>query len=206
MNMRRGINYLLLLSNWVVAIGVVIVLGIYLFNKDKPGIEYSQPMILSIISPIVAEIIASCLLGLYTFLLNKSLKKDVHINPKLLSLIKSSSLLSIINLVLPLVFSITASTLDANNKTIALALIITSLSISILFGLFMSGYTSYINLRISFNEEKRKALQQDFEPTMKIYQDDTKYKDEETKEKYKPKKESDSIDETLATSGTFNEN
>ena len=203
MNLRRGINYLLLLSNWVIAIGIVVVLGIYLFNKDQTNLDsFYNSMKLAIISPVVSEVISSLLLGLYAFLLNKNLKQDTKLNPKLFLLITTSSLIAIFNLLIPFVLVVTALSIFNLNKLTILILICVALSISILIGLFISGYTSYINLRISYSEEKRKTLLNNMEPELKMYKDDTKYKDEETKEKYQNINQKED-DEKLATSGTF---
>ncbi len=202
MNIRRGINYLLLLSNWVIAIGIVVVLGIYLFNKDQNNLNtFYHSMNLAIISPVVAEVVSSLLLGLYAYLLNKFLKKDNKLNPKLFSLIKTSSLIALFNLLIPFILVITALSINYLDKLTILILICVALSISILIGLFISGYTSYINLRISYSEEKRKTLLNNMEPELKMYKDDTKYKDDNTKQKYE--KTNDQDKDKLATSGTF---
>lgn len=206
MSMRRGITYILLAANWVIVIGCAVCLYLFFKNRDGNANNFVKTMHLAIIAPVVVDIISSVLLFLYSFLLKKSLKDHIHnMNPKLLSLIKSTSYISIINLILPLIFSITAlSIVSSNNvdKNITLVLLIVSFAISILIGLFVTGYTSYINFRISFNEEKRKALLENYEPEMKMYKDKIDYKDEKTAKKYEKKEE---IDDSLATSGSFHD-
>lgn len=205
MSLRRGVTYLLLIANWLIALGLVVVLIIFLNSKDLSGNQYNYNISLSIIGPIVCEVVSSCLLVLYSLMLKKSLNKSEHsINPKLMNLIKSTSYISIINLVLPLVFAITSITLPPTSKVTCFALIVTSIALSIIIGLFITGFTSYVNFRISFNELKRKTILEGFEPTMKMYKDDIEYKNDETKNKYESQQQEKESDE-LATSGTFNE-
>ncbi len=209
MQMRRWVTYVMLIANYIIAIACAITLIIFLRNRDNSIPSYINKMHLAIIAPIVGLVMSTCLVVLYAFLLKKSLKEQVaHMNPKLLKLIQSSTYISIGNLFFPPLLLITACSIAAiqNSQTASLALIITAFALTGVIGLFITGYTSYVNFRISFNEEKRKTLLEGFEPTMKMYHDDTQYKDEATKEKYQPKEivlDDVDGDDSLASSRSF---
>ncbi len=207
MEMRRWITYILLIANYVIAIACAVVLAIFLKYKYEDGGIFVNNMRLAVIAPVVAVVVGSILTGLYAFFLNKSLKPFINTtNPKLVTLIKASTYISIVNLILPNLLLMVATTTINNTepaKNISLGLIIAAFALTGILGLFMTGYVSYINFRISYSEEKRKVLLEGFESNMKMLNDDTHYKDEATKEKYKPKEIVLDDDDSLATSGSF---
>lgn len=208
MGLKRWVTYILLLANYAVAIACAVVLGLFLKYRFELDSIYIEKIHLAVIAPVVAVVVGSILLGLYAFFLNKSLQPQINTtNPKLVTLVKSSTYISIANLFMPILLLIVATaSADTNDtsKNITMGLVIAAFVLTGVMGLFITGYVSYVNFRISFNDEKRKVLLEGFSSNMKMFNDDTKYKDEATKEKYKPKELTiDDEDDSLATSGSF---
>lgn len=215
--MKRSLTYVLLISNWVITIGIAIAFFIFLKNsKEQTTPEFLNTLKLSIIPIVVTIVISSVILFIYQYFLNKSLVHMIHqVNPKLLFLIKNTGYITIFNMIIPTIFSITSLSISGvSEETDLLRLILISLglSFSILIGLCVSGLTSYIFFRVSFNEDRRKALLEGIEPNMKMLQDETIYKNKKIEKKYSNKKPKDlgnvkktdnSDDDKLATSGTF---
>ncbi|MGL4951657.1 MAG: hypothetical protein ACRC4L_01580 [Mycoplasma sp.] len=205
--MKRYLNYLLLFANLLIVLMSAITIFLFIpeFEKQVPINQVYQNLKPTIWIPIVAVILSSAVIGFYFFCLKKEIsKQEFPLNPRLISSFKNIAILTFLNLLCsPLLTLVGILIIDESGTT---ALLWTSLALSMTFGLVMSGYVSYLNLRISYSNVQREALMTEaIEENEKIKDQDKDKSDVDYSIKRKPVIEDQITDTSIdqPTSGSF---
>ena len=197
--MKRYLNYLLILSNILVFIGVVIELGVFL-NYENNLIDSNtvggtltvadviDKMQLVVLAPILFMIASCAILFFYEWKIKKLIKENTdEFNYNMLNIIKIVSYSSVVNYILTGLLGIIGCLVKDNTLLAQIVLMSVALGFSGVFGLIVIGVISYLNLRISFEESKKNGT---LAP-----KNDTTVADKQTKNQVK--------DDQRATSGSF---
>ncbi len=159
--MKKSNFYILLISNLLIFIGVAISLFM-LTNYNSNSLPY-EPVYL-LIAPLVSMVFSVLIIALFQIRLYADLKYRIfHTNPKLFKMVKNIGYVSLFNSFFPILLVILAAslTIDATSQDIyimRLSLIIAGLVVSGFFGILTTTFFTYINYRISFDEERRKSI------------------------------------------------
>ncbi len=159
--MNRYMNYVILAANAIVSISAAIVLGIFLHNFKYIG-ESTMASVFdslkwTVCIPILGFAGGCGLIVLYVFLLKKFMKENTTpINPKLLEGFKWAIMASVINFSLPLALSITA--IFIYDESAAKTLLWVGFGVSAAVSLAIIGFTTYLNVGISFSMLSREEL------------------------------------------------
>ena len=192
-------NYIILAANAIVSISSAIVLGIFIHGFKYQGSDSIQTLYhnltWTVAIPFVAFFIGCGLIGVYVWQLKKFLKENTTpINPKLLDGHKYAWGCSIINFIAPLALSVTAIfTYDQNATQIMLWV---GFGVSAAFSLAIIGFTTYLNVGITFSNLSREELKriaeeenQAFAKSKETHDDTPIERDSDNKDKSKPTKE-----------------
>ena len=197
--MKRYLNYLLILSNILVFIGVVIELGVFLNYKNNlidPNTvggtltvaDVIDKMQLVVLAPILFMIASCAILFFYEWKIKKLIKENIdEFNYNMLNIIKIVSYSSVVNYILTGLLGIIGCLVKDNTLLAQIVLMSVALGFSGVFGLIVIGVISYLNLRISFEESKKNGT---LAP-----KNDTTVADKQAKNQMK--------DDQRATSGSF---
>ncbi len=168
--MKRYLNYVLILSNVLVFIGIVIELGLFLTWKKSLDLgdssidiknPISQPelaqMLLQIVAIPICSMVASCVvLVFYQWKVSKIIKDNNDVfNIKILNTIKIVAYTSIINFLITGLLGMVACLMTGYDWNARLVLMSVAIGFSGIFGLIIIGFISYLNLRMGFEEIKK---------------------------------------------------
>lgn len=168
--MKRYLNYILILSNVLVFIGIVIELGLFLTWKKSLDLgdssidiknPISQPelaqMLLQIVAIPICSMVASCIvLVFYQWNVSKIIKDNNDVfNIKILNTIKIVAYTSIINFLITGLLGMVACLMTGYDWNARLVLMSVAIGFSGIFGLIIIGFISYLNLRMGFEEIKK---------------------------------------------------
>jgi len=176
--MKRWMTYLLLLTNIImfIAIAISLVLDINAVRDTGSFNTSNDSFIAGIIIIVVALIISTVVLGIYLFLVKKHLKDRIlFTNPKIVSAIKNTAYLSILNITIPFIISIFAFAgvmpLDDDSKWLLIAALIFNLIGTVV----VMGVISYLSLKIAINDIKLQAKEDEKEAKLvkRINDDET---------------------------------
>ncbi len=189
--MKKSNFYILLFSNLLIFIGIAISLFI-LINSSSNDLK---PEIL-LIAPLVAMVFSGLIIAWFQIRVYSDLKHRIfHTNPKLFNMVKNIGYVSLFNNFFPILFVIFAASLIIPGHSphdvyiMRLSFLISALVISGFFGILTTTFFTYINYRISFDEERRKSISREvdihneeiIENSEEIYQHSDKYNDMDDK-------------------------
>ncbi len=186
--MKKSNFYILLFSNLLIFIGVAI--SLFILVNSSSSINFKPEWLL--IAPLVAMVFSGLIIAWFQIRVYADLKYRIfHTNPKLFNMVKNIGYVSLFNNLFPIIFVIFAASLkivgasDYDAYIMRLSLLISALVVSGFFGILTTTFFTYINYRISFDEERRKSISKEvdihneeiIENSEEVYQHSDKYND-----------------------------